>query len=70
MTKEFEILFTISSLNERKLKELAKLLNEFDNDQKENFFYLHWYLTLIDYVETRLFVNKEETPKQYKTMNN
>lgn len=62
-------MFTISSLNERKLKELAALLNEFVNHKKEDFFCLQWYLSLIDHVETKPFVNKEEAPKQYKTMN-
>ena len=59
----------ISSVNKRKFKELALLLNSFFNDRTEDFLYLQWCLALIDHVETRLYVNKQGTPKQYKTSN-
>ena len=54
----------ISSLNKSKLKELAMFLNEFLNDQIEDFLYLHCYLALIHHVETRLFATKRNTSKQ------
>ena len=50
------------SLNERKPKELATLLNGFVNHQTEDFLYLHCYLALIDHAKTRQFVNKQHTP--------
>ena len=59
----------ISSLSKSKLKELAILLNDFITDQTEDFLYLHWYLALIDQVETKLFVKKQDSPKKFKTKN-
>ena len=32
-------------------------------------YHLQWYLTLIDLFKTRLFVNKQDSPKNYKNMN-
>ena len=40
------------------------LLNDFVIEQKEDFLYLQWYLALTDHVETGLFVNKQNIPKQ------
>ena len=61
----------MSSVNRRKLKELAISLNYVAIDQTEGYFlYLQWCLALKEHVEKRLFVNKQDTPKQYQTTNN
>ena len=38
-------------------------------DQKEDFLYHEWYLTLIDHLETRLLVNKQDRGRQHKATN-
>ena len=48
---------------------LSNLLNDFVNDETEGFIYLQRYLALIEHVEKRLSVNKQDTPKQYKARN-
>ena len=56
----------LSSFNKKKLKELGVKINDFLNDQHDEFIYFQWYLALLDMIETKLYKPKKSTTKSKK----
>ena len=56
----------VTSLSKKKLKELAVKINDFLNDQPDDFIYLQWYLALLDIIETKLYRPKNNIKKSKK----
>ena len=57
---------TLSSLTKSKLKLMVSTINDFLNEQQDDFPFLQWYLVLLEIIETKLYKEKIIPKKDIK----